>query len=191
MLYNQPHINFLHEQAMIYREVPDSDFSWLSVNDYPYEYDNFIDEFSYEFGDDFVFEYDIPYNIDLIQLEKDIKVYTASSELSFSQTVLDIIRSQEKDEIIIYKRAHLDRKLFSKLRSNINYQPSRNTAIALVFALELELDDAQDLLRKAGFALSHATVSDMIIEYFILNHIYNILILNEMLYTFGQPVIFN
>ena len=187
MLYElAPDPPFLKEQALIYQEPPEVSFSWLS-----------IDEYFYEFGDDFfdssdenlLFEATNAYNIADSQITKELKSLFAEKDLTFSQMVLNIIREQEKSEIVIYKRAHLDRKLFSKLRNNTYYQPSRNTALALVFALELDLETAQDLLRRAGYALSHATISDLIIEYFLSKKIYNLPLLNETLYSFGQPII--
>ena len=187
MLYElAPDPPFLREQALIYQEPPEVSFSWLSIDEYFYE---FGDDFSDDFDGDFVFEEDLPYNLDGNQFAKDLKALFAQRDFTFSQMVLNIIREQEKSEIAIYKRAHLDRKLFSKLRNNTYYQPSRNTALALVFALELDLQTAQDLLRRAGYALSHATISDLIIEYFLSKKIYNLPLLNETLYSFGQPII--
>jgi len=193
--YNLSQPPFLKEQALIYSEMPDCDFSNLNISTYDFADDLFEEYifggYNYEFGEDFVFETPFSYDIDLIKLQKDIKKFIDEPNSTFSQNVLEIIRLHDKDEIAVYKRAHLDRKIFSKLRSNIHYQPSRNTAIALAFALELNFSETQALLKKAGYALSHTTVSDLIIEYFILNGIYSIVLLNEMLYTFGQPVIFN
>ena len=190
MLYElAPDPPFLREQALIYQEPPEVSFSWLSIDEYFYEFaSDFFDDFK-DLNEHFVFEDALPYNIDSLSMQNDLKLLFQERDSTFSQKVLSIIHEQEKKEIDIYKRAHLDRKVFSKLRNNTYYQPSRNTALALVFALELDLQTAQDLLRRAGYALSHATISDLIIEYFLSKKIYNLPLLNETLYSFGQPII--
>ena len=110
-------------------------------------------------------------------------------DAGFSETLLVLIDKSGKKDSEIYKKANIDRRLFSKICSNCNYKPSKPTALAFAFALELDIDQARDLIGRAGFTLSHSSKFDIIVEYFLINKNYNIFELNEILFAFDQPLL--
>lgn len=107
----------------------------------------------------------------------------------FSATLLRLIDAKGKNDVDVYKKANLDRRLFSKIRSNKGYMPSKRTVLALAIGLELSLEETNDLLKRAGFALSQSQVGDVIVEYFILHGKYNIMEINEVLFRYDQPLL--
>ena len=108
---------------------------------------------------------------------------------SFSDAILRIIRERDLNEVDVYKGAGIDRKLFSKIRSNQNYVPSKKTAISLCIALKLDLEETNEILKKAGLALSHSNLFDVIIEYFIKNNKYDLYDINVVLLENDQELL--
>ena len=107
----------------------------------------------------------------------------------FSQTLLKLIAQKGMTEAQCYKKANISRKHFSKIRNDKNYRPKKSTALAFAIALELSLEETEQLLKKAGYALTHSSRADIIVEYFIINGNYNIFDINDALWSFDQPLL--
>ena len=107
----------------------------------------------------------------------------------FSTTLLRLIDASGKKDAEVYRRANIDRRLFSKIRSNAAYTPSKPTVLAFAIALELGLEQTEDLLERAGFALSRSRKFDVIVEYFIQSRKYDVFQINEVLFSYDQPLL--
>ena len=121
--------------------------------------------------------------------ETDIDDVIKHKDESFQQRLFRLIDRKGLEDKDVYKKANIDRKHFSKIRSNVNYNPSKKTALALAIALGLNLDETKDLLLRAGIALSHSNTFDIIIEYCIDHHMTDIYEINCILFNYDQPTL--
>lgn len=107
----------------------------------------------------------------------------------FQPMLFELIDARELDDVTVYKKANISRKVFSKIRSNEDYHPSKKTAIALAIGLELSLDETLDLIGKAGYTLSESILFDRIITYFISHQEFDIFTINETLFYYDQSTL--
>ena len=119
----------------------------------------------------------------------DLATLIKETDAGFSETLLKLIDRTGKKDAEVYKKANVDRKLFSKIRNNPQYQPKKTTAVAFALALELSLPETREFIGRAGYALTHSSKFDIIVEYFIKQKNYDVMELNEVLFAFDQPLI--
>lgn len=115
--------------------------------------------------------------------------FIPETDAGFTETLLRLIDRTGKKDSAIYNRANISRQLFSKIRNNPDYQPTKPTAIALAIALELDMEQTQDLIGRAGYALTRSSKFDVIIMYFIQRGIYDIMQINTTLFEFDQHLL--
>ena len=121
--------------------------------------------------------------------ENELSDILSNTGKTFQQRLFELIDDSGMDDVTVYKKANIDRKLFSHIRSHSDYRPKKKTAVAFAIALELDLPTTRDLLQRAEIAFSQSNPFDLIIQYFITRKNYDIFEINAVLYRYGQPIL--
>ncbi len=120
---------------------------------------------------------------------KNLDEFVKGSGETFQQRLFHLIDESGMDDVTVYKKANIDRKVFSRIRCKADYKPKKKTAVAFAIALQLDLPTMIDLLARAGIAFSPSNTFDLIIEYFVTNNIYDVYEINAALFKYGQPIL--
>ena len=115
----------------------------------------------------------------------DLDAYLEQKSKSFQDKLFEMMREKNLDEVKVYKKGNISRQLFSKIKSEKDYHPAKNTIFSLAIGMELSISETSELLEKAGYSFSSAIKSDLLIKYFISNKNYNIFAINEALDKYG------
>ena len=115
--------------------------------------------------------------------------FLKSKDAGFTETLISLIQKKGLKNAAVYKKANISKQHFSKLINDPDAKPSKQTAIALALALELNLDATRDLIGRAGYALTNSSTFDLIIRYFIEHKQFNVIEINIVLYEFDQSLL--
>ncbi len=118
-----------------------------------------------------------------------LKSLLRRQDKTFSEAILEILQTRDEKDSAVYRRAEVSRQLFSKILNDPDYQPTKNTAIQLAVGLQLNVEQTQQLLRKAGYALTPSSKTDLVVQYFIEKKIYNITFINDALFSLALPLL--
>ena len=124
-----------------------------------------------------------------VSVGQSLSDFLNEQDRSFREMLFDLIDESGMTDVECYRKANVDKRTFSKIKSNKDYRPSKHTIIAFAISLRLDLETTQELLATVGFTLSKSTVFDKIIRYFIINQNYDIFEINEALFEFDQVLL--